>query len=75
MQLFIWSGVQMHLTQKGEMFSLCKIEWRLCPVCGSKTLDRIRKGTVLINYPLYCPKYRQEMLIRVKELNITVIRV
>lgn len=65
----------MHLTQESEMFSLCKIEWRLCQVCGSKTHDRIRKDTVLINYSLYCLKCRQEMLIRVKELNITVIRV
>ncbi|WP_444876770.1 AAA family ATPase [Bacteroides heparinolyticus] len=36
-----------------------KCEWILCPVCGSKTRNKIRKDTVLENYPLYCPKCRQ----------------
>lgn len=42
-----------------------KCEWILCPVCGSKTRNKIRKDTVLENYPLYCPKCRQERLINV----------
>ncbi|MCM1225307.1 MAG: cysteine-rich KTR domain-containing protein, partial [Lachnospiraceae bacterium] len=29
-----------------------KTEWIYCPVCGNKTRDRIRKDTVLKNYPL-----------------------
>lgn len=28
-------------------------EWVRCPICGTKTRDRIRKEVVLINYPLY----------------------
>ncbi|WP_440214428.1 cysteine-rich KTR domain-containing protein [Streptococcus alactolyticus] len=28
-----------------------KCEWILCPVCGSKTRNKIRKDTVLENYP------------------------
>lgn len=47
-------------------------EWLLCPVCGNKTRDRIRSDTVLINYPLYCPKCKQETLISVKQLKITI---
>ena len=39
---------------------MMKCEWILCPVCGSKTRNKIRKDTVLENYPLYCPKCRQE---------------
>ncbi|MCI8381000.1 MAG: hypothetical protein HFI07_04305 [Lachnospiraceae bacterium] len=31
-------------------------EWRYCPICGSRTRNKIRKDTVLKNYPLYCPK-------------------
>ncbi|WP_224373203.1 cysteine-rich KTR domain-containing protein, partial [Streptococcus pasteurianus] len=27
-----------------------KCEWILCPVCGSKTRNKIRKDTVLENY-------------------------
>lgn len=49
-------------------------KWILCPVCGSKTRNRLRKDTLLKNYPLYCPKYKQENLIDVKELHITVIK-
>lgn len=48
-------------------------EWVLCPVCGSKTRNKIREDTVLINYPLYCPKCRQETLIEVKKLQVIVI--
>ena len=45
----------------------------LCPVCGSKTRSRIREDTILINYPLYCPKCRQERLIEVKNLRVAVV--
>ena len=49
-------------------------QWILCPVCGNKTRDRIRGDTVLKNYPLYCPKCKQETLIEVENLKITVIK-
>lgn len=49
-------------------------EWILCPVCGNKTRDRIREDTVLKNYPLYCPKCKQETLIEAENLKITVIK-
>lgn len=51
-----------------------RTEWIRCPVCGNKTRDRIREDTVLKNYPLYCPKCKQETLIEVKKLQITVIK-
>ena len=51
-----------------------KIEWVLCPVCGNKTRTKIRPDTVLENFPLFCPKCKQETLIRVKELNTSVIK-
>ena len=49
-------------------------EWIRCPVCGSKTRDKIREDTVLKNYPLYCPKCKQESLIDAKDLHVTVIK-
>ncbi len=49
------------------------VEWIRCPICCSKTRDRLREDTVLINYPLYCPKCKQETLIEAKNLHITVI--
>ena len=49
-------------------------KWIRCPVCGSKTRDRLREDTVLKNYPLYCPKCKQDTLVNAKELYITVIK-
>ena len=49
-------------------------EWLLCPTCGGKTRARIREDTVLINYPLYCPKCKQEHLIKAENLKVTVIK-
>lgn len=51
-----------------------KANWILCPVCGNKTRNKIRKTTILKNYPLYCPKCKQESLIEAKNLQITVIK-
>lgn len=50
-----------------------KSNWILCPTCGNKTRDKIRKDTELVNYPLFCPKCKRETLINAKELNITLI--
>lgn len=47
--------------------------WIKCPVCGNKTRTQALKDTVLINFPLYCPKCKQESLINVKQLNISII--
>ena len=48
-------------------------EWVRCPVCGNKTRLQIRKDTELKNFPLYCPKCRQESLIEAKDLQVTVV--
>lgn len=49
-------------------------EWIRCPVCGNKTRLQIRADTELKNFPLYCPKCRQESLINAKDLRVTVIK-
>ena len=49
-------------------------KWLLCPVCGNKTRLKLREDTILENFPLYCPKCRQETLINVQQMNISVIR-
>ena len=48
--------------------------WVLCPICGNKTRVKIRIGTELKNFPLYCPKCKQESIINVRLLKITVIK-
>lgn len=51
-----------------------QIHWICCPNCSNKTRDRLRADTVLINYPIYCPKCKQETLINARDLQITVIK-
>lgn len=49
-------------------------QWLLCPICRNKTRLKIREDTELINFPLFCPKCKQETIINVKQLNMSVIR-
>lgn len=46
----------------------------LCPICRNKTRVKIREDTELKNFPLFCPKCRQEMLVNVKHLKTIVIK-
>lgn len=50
-----------------------KIDWVRCPICNSKTRDKVREDTILKNYPLYCPKCKQETLVEVQNLKMKVI--
>lgn len=54
--------------------AMADFEWILCPICGNKTRLRIRRDTVLENFPLYCPKCKQETLINIQKLNMSVIK-
>jgi len=49
-------------------------EWILCPICGNKTRNKIRKDTELKNFPLYCPKCKNETLIEISNINMSVIK-
>lgn len=50
-----------------------KSEWIFCPVCGNKTRLRIRGEIELRNFPLYCPKCSQEILINIQKMNTSVV--
>ncbi len=49
-----------------------KSTWILCPQCESKTRTKVYEQTVLVNFPLYCPKCKQEFLIDVVQLKMVV---
>ena len=51
-----------------------KNKWIYFPVCGGKTHTMIREDTEMKNFPLYCPKCKQETLIEAQNLQITVIK-
>lgn len=54
--------------------ALLKTEWLICPVCGNKTRVKICEDTILENFPLFCPKCKQETKINGKQFKITVIK-
>ncbi len=60
--------------RKQEMKMSKSENWILCSVCGNKTRLQIRADTELKNFPLYCPKCKQESLIEAKHLQVTVIK-
>ncbi|MBU5432467.1 cysteine-rich KTR domain-containing protein [Intestinimonas sp. MSJ-38] len=41
-------------------------EFILCPVCKNKPRLKMREDIILENFPLFCPKCKQETLISVK---------
>lgn len=49
-------------------------QWVLCPCCGGKTRIRIRKDTVLQNFPLYCPKCGREHLISAEGGQVHILK-
>lgn len=53
---------------------IMKTEWIRCPVCGNKTRVKLRDDSVLKNFPLYCPKCKQEILIETKKTKVIIIK-
>lgn len=49
-------------------------QWLLCPICKNKTRTMLREDTTLQNFPLFCPKCKQELVVNVKNNTITVIK-
>ena len=49
-------------------------KWLLYPVCNNKTRIKLRADTLLENFPLFCPKCKQETLINVRQLNLSIIK-
>lgn len=49
-------------------------EWILCPVCGNKTRNKMRSDTELKNYPLFCPKCKNETIINIVQMKISVVK-
>ena len=43
--------------------------WVRCPICNGKTRVKVNEDTVLLNFPLYCPKCKQEISINVVKQN------
>lgn len=57
----------------GETMEQPGERWVLCPMCGAKTRLRLLQQTVLRDFPLFCPKCRQERLINAQNFQIELI--
>lgn len=48
-------------------------KWILCPKCNHKTRLKLNENTELKNFPLFCPKCKEETLIDAKQFKITIL--
>ena len=49
-----------------------KSAWIPCPNCKQRTKTKVYEDTVLLNFPLFCPKCRRETRVNVIKLKMTV---
>lgn len=47
-------------------------EWVPCPKCGGRTHTKVCEDTVLVNFPLYCPKCRKVTRINVVQMKMVL---
>lgn len=46
--------------------------WIRCPICGDKTRTKVYADTVLVKFPLFCPKCKKEIIIDVVQLKMVI---
>lgn len=46
--------------------------WVCCPICNSKTRTKVCDDTVLLKFPLYCPKCKSETMANVVQQKMTI---
>jgi len=46
--------------------------WIKCPSCNSRTKTKVYPETVLLNFPLYCPKCKRETKVNVVQLKMVL---
>ena len=67
-------------TSNAELYSIWRYEmnnpkeslWVRCPICDGKTRTKVYADTVLVNYPLFCPKCKKEIRIDVVQLKMVI---
>ena len=46
--------------------------WIRCPFCNSKTDTKVYPETILLNFPMFCPKCQREAKINVVKLKMVM---
>ena len=49
-----------------------KSRWIRCPSCDRKTRTKVYEDTVMLRFPLYCPKCRTEIRIDVMNFELKI---
>ena len=57
-----------------DMPVLPKQLWVRCPSCGNKTRIKVYEDTVLLNFPLYCPKCKVETKVNIVKLKMVLCK-
>ena len=52
--------------------NISKTIWVHCPICGGKTRVKITEITVILNFPLFCPKCKKETVVDIVKLKMIV---
>lgn len=50
-----------------------KNRWISCPACGGNTRTKVREDSVLYYQPVFCPKYKREYLVNVKQFKVQIV--
>jgi len=46
--------------------------WIKCPFCKGKTKVKVYSKTVLLNFPLFCPRCKREVEVNVVQLKMVI---
>ena len=46
--------------------------WIRCPICNGKTRTKVYEETVLIKFPIYCPRCKKETKVDVVQLKMVL---
>ena len=52
--------------------SIGKTLWVHCPICGGKTRIKVTEKTVILNFPLFCPKCKQETIVDIVKRKMVI---
>lgn len=72
--MITFSEVKNKMTICREVDEMDYTEWIICPICKNKTRNKIRRDTLLKNYPLYCPKCKNEVLIEIEDMKVKIVK-
>ncbi len=50
-----------------------KMDWIYCPICKAKTRIKVRQDSVLMKFPLFCPKCKREILVNITNMKTTIL--